>query len=88
MSVVYTGGESVEVRYPLPGMTHEAPRDQWPWMPGEIEQQCGPDEYLVTVYARELAELEDGQPAPDGTPDDDVWYPQCYRGASEIREAR
>jgi hypothetical protein len=75
----------VLVRYPAPGMTHETPRDQWPWMAGVIEQQCGPDEWLVTVYARELATLEDGSPAPEVTPAEDMFFPQCFRDSSELK---
>ncbi len=77
----------VMVRYPAPGMTASTPRESWPWMPGVIENQCGPDEWLVTVYSRELAELEDGSPAPEGTPGEDLWFPQCFRDSSELRPA-
>ena len=77
----------VVVRYPAPGMTASTPRESWPWMPGVIENQCGPGEWLVTVYARELAELEDGSPAPEGTPGEDLWFPQCFRDSSELRPA-
>jgi hypothetical protein len=38
----------------------------------------------VSVEARELAMLDDGSPAPDGTADEDLFYP-CCRDASEIR---
>lgn len=77
----------VLVRYPAPEMTFKANRDDWPWYPGVIDHQCGPDEWLVTVYAREVAMLEDDSPAPDGTPEEDMWHPQCFRDASEIRRA-
>lgn len=75
----------VLVRYPGPGMTAETPRETWPWLAGVVEQQCGPDEWLVTVYAREVASLEDGSPAPDGTPEDDMYHPGCFRDSSELR---
>lgn len=52
-----------------------------------IEQQCGPDEWLVTVEDRRLTELDDGSPAPDGTPDEDLLFHRCFRDASEIRVA-
>ena len=32
-----------------------------------------------------MAELEDGSPAPEGTPDDDLLFPQCYQDSSELR---
>jgi hypothetical protein len=89
----------VEVRYPLhpgperqPGRSQEehqaalnADRETWPWLEGTVGQQCGPDEWLITVEDRRVATLGDGSPAPEGAPDEDVWYPQCYRDASEIR---
>lgn len=84
---------AVLVRYPLrpgperqPGQSQEehlailrAERATWPWLLGTVEQQCGPDEWLVTIEDGRLAELNDGSPAPEGTPDDDLLFPQCYR---------
>jgi hypothetical protein len=88
----------VLVRYPLtlteqkPGQSDAerlaelaAERRTWPWLPGTVEHQCGPDEWKITIEDRRLAELEDGTPAPDGTPDEDLLFPQCFRDASEIR---
>ena len=89
----------VLTRYPLrpspqrqPGQSNDeffaalnADRETWPWMLGTVEQQCGPDEWLVTIEDRRLAQLEDGSPAQDGTPDADLLFPQCFRDASEIR---
>jgi hypothetical protein len=37
------------------------------------------------VEARDLAMLDDGGPAPDGTADEGQFYPCCFRDASEIR---
>ena len=76
----------VEVRYPVDGTPtktsagttvyiSDAPRESWPWLPGVIEQQCGPDEWQVTVLARQVAELQDGTRAPEGTPDEQLYYP-------------
>ena len=42
--------------------------------------QCGPDEWYVCVEARELATLNDGCPAPDGTTDKDLFYLRCFPG--------
>lgn len=78
---------NVLVRYIAREKWHTVPRGDWPWLPGVIENQCGPGEWLVTVYAREVAELEDGTPAPEGTPGEDLWFPQCFRDASELRPA-
>ena len=91
----------VLVRYPLrpgpgperqPGQSGDehlaalrADRETWSWLPGTIEQQCGPDEWLITIEDRRLAELDDGTPAPAGTPDENLLFPQAYRDSSEIR---
>jgi len=78
-------GHAVEVRYPLANV--EIPgRETWPWLPGEILLQCGPDEWEVAVYDKRLAQFEDGSRAPAGTPAGDLRYPTCYRDSSEIRE--
>lgn len=81
----FPDGTAVLTPYPGPGMTAATPRGDWPWLPAEIESQGDANEWLVTIYARELAQLEDGTPAPDGTPDEDLYWPQAFRDASEIR---
>ena len=75
---------AVEVRYPQ-GKEEQGDRSAWPWLPGSIVEQCAPDEWRVCVEARELAMLDDGSPAPTGTADEDLFYPCCFRDASEIR---
>jgi hypothetical protein len=93
---------AVEVRFPLhpgplrlPGRPEEeylavvrAERETWPWLLATVEQQCGPDEWLVTVEDRRVAELDDGSPAPEGTPDEGLLFPQAYRDSSEIRKPK
>jgi hypothetical protein len=69
-------------------MTHETPRESWPWMPGIIEEACGPDEWFIAVESRDVATFEDGTPAPADADDEDVFYPMCFRGSSELRAAR
>jgi hypothetical protein len=81
----FPGESPVLVRYPLDGPRSVSDRAEWPWLPGTIEQQCGPDEWLVTIEDRRLAELDDGSPAPEGTPDEDLLFPQRYRDSSELR---
>jgi hypothetical protein len=76
---------SVEVWYPPPGADHQR-RETWAWLPGTIAGQCAPDEWHVWVDARELATLEDGSPAPEGTKDEDLYFPGCFREASELRK--
>ena len=67
----------VEVRYPRIGQDEQGDRSGWPWLPGLIVSQCGPDEWHVRVEARELATLDDGSPAPAETADGDLYYPCC-----------
>ena len=77
----------VQVRYPRIGQDEQGDRSGWPWLPGSIVSQCGPDEWHVCVEARELATLDDGSPAPAEAADEGLYYPACYRDASEIRRA-
>lgn len=79
-------GTPVEVKYPYTEAEARGDRNAWPWLPGVIEQVCGPDEWLIVVTAREVATGEDGKPAQDGTPDDALYFPCCFRDSSEIRE--
>jgi hypothetical protein len=83
----FPDGTAVLTRYPGPGMTAATPREEWPWLPAEIESQGDTDEWLVTIYARELAQLEDGANAPAGTPGEDLYWPQAFRDSTEIRPA-
>lgn len=61
------------------------PRERWPWFPGSIVSQCGPDEWLVCVGVRELCFTRDGRRAPRWTASRNLYYPLCNRDASEIR---
>jgi hypothetical protein len=75
----------VEVRYPRSKQEEQGDREQWPWLPGTIVEQCGPDEWYVCVEVRELAVLRDGRRAPRGTASRNLYYPCCFRDGSEIR---
>jgi len=75
----------VEVRYPSSKQEEHSDREQWPWLPGRIVEQCGPDEWYVCVEVRELALLRDGRRAPRGTAGRNLYYPCCFRDSSEIR---
>jgi hypothetical protein len=77
----------VEIRYPRTRQEELGDRSAWPWLPGLILGQCGPNEWHVCVEARELARLDDGSSAPTGTADGELLYPCCFRDASEIRRA-
>ena len=67
----------VEVRYPRSKQEEQSDRSQWPWLPGTIVTQCGPDEWYVCVEVRELAVLRDGRRAPRGTASRNLYYPCC-----------
>ena len=74
----------VEVRYPRSKQEEQADRDTWPWLPGSIVEQCGPDEWYVWVEVRGLAVLRDGRPAPCGTASRNLYYPCCFRESWDL----
>jgi hypothetical protein len=67
----------VEVRYPRTRQEEHGDRAAWPWLPGSIVEQCGPDEWRVCV--------EDRGVAPRNTASRNLYYPLCFRDSSEIR---
>ncbi len=75
----------VEVRYPRTRQEEHGDRAAWPWLPGTIVEQCGPDEWQVCVEDRDVAVLRDGRPAPRNTASRNLYYPMCFRDSSEIR---
>ena len=75
----------VEVRFPRNTQEEQGDRSAWPWLPGSILSQCGPDEWYVCGEVRELAVLRDGRQAPRRTAARNLYYPCCYRDSSEIR---
>jgi hypothetical protein len=75
----------VEVRYPRTRQEEQGDRSAWPWLPGSIAGQCGPDEWQVCVEDRDVAVLRDGRPAPRSTASRNLYYPLCFRDSSEIR---
>ena len=66
---------AVLVRFPRTGAEEQGDRGSWPWLPGTVVQQVGPDEWQVLVEAPELAEEDGGE----------LRYPVCYRDGSELR---
>jgi hypothetical protein len=61
----------VEVCYPRTRQEEQGDRAAWPWLPGSIVEQCGPDEWQVCVEDRDVAVLQDGllsQSASRGQP--------------------
>jgi hypothetical protein len=87
MTARFEPGARVEVRYPQTPAEQAGPDSGWPCLPGTVMEQCGPDEWRVRVDVRELATLEDGSQPPPGAPDEDLWFPVCFRGHTEIRPA-
>jgi hypothetical protein len=79
--------KAVEVRFPATAeQAQQGDREAWPWLPGWIAEVCGPGEWQVVVQAPGLGHTEAGEiPAP-GVPDDELFFPACFRDASEIRE--
>ena len=75
----------VEVRYPRSKQEEQGGRSAWPWLPGSIAEQRGPDEWYVCVEVRDLAVLADGRPALLGTASRNLYYPCCFWDSSEIR---
>lgn len=75
----------VEVRYPRTRQEEHGDRAAWPWLPGSIVEQCGPDEWQVCVEDRDVAVLRDGRRAPRNTASRNLYYPLCFRDSSEIR---
>lgn len=63
------------------------PRDDWAWMAGCIVARTGPGEWSIMLTAAELAELEDGTPAPvhRTDPDLEVFFPVVYRDVTGIK---
>lgn len=77
----FPDGAAIQARYPDTVRSSGGDRDAWPWLDATVEQQCGPDEWLVTIEDRRVAELEDGTPAP-GAPQTTSC---CSRCASATR---
>ena len=72
----------VEVRYPRSKQEEQGDREQWPWLPSSIVEQCGPDEWRARRGARA------GRPAgtdgghPRGTASRNLDYPGCFPGTA------
>jgi hypothetical protein len=84
------GGQLVEdmpvmVRYPRTIEQERGDRAAWPWLPGTIVQQVGPDEYQVCVEDMAVAVRKDGSKPTPRTPQHNLYYPLCFRDASEIK---
>ncbi len=80
----------VFVRYPRTSDEERGDRAAWPWLPGTIVQQCGPDEWQIVVEDMAMAVRQDGSKPTPRTPKNRLYFPLCFRDASEIklRDAR
>jgi hypothetical protein len=72
---LWPDGTPVLVRFPRTKAEEQGSREAWPWLPGIILEQVGPDEWEVAVEDPALAEDRDGG----------LWYPCCFRDAGELR---
>jgi hypothetical protein len=84
-SNLFPDDTAVHVRFPLTREQHHGDREAWPWLPGTITKQCGPDEWQVCVEDRRVAVRKDGSKPTPCTPQRNLCYPLCFRDASEIR---
>ncbi len=84
------GGQLVEdtpvmVKFPRTKEEEQGDRANWPWLPGTVLQQCGPDEWRVCVEDPAVAVRQDGSRPTPRTPRRNLLYPCCFRDASEIK---
>ncbi len=75
----------VMVKFPLTPEQEKGDRAGWPWLPGTIVEQVGPDEWRVIVEDIAVAVREDGSKPTPRTPQHKLFYPLAYRDSSEIR---
>ena len=79
--------DAVLVKYPRSKDEERGDRADWPWLPGTILEQCGPDEWQVCVEDMSVAVRKDGSRPTPRTPRNRLYYPLCFRDASEIKLA-
>jgi hypothetical protein len=84
-ATVFADDTPVLVRYPRTKQEEQGDRADWPWLPGTIVQQCGPDEWQVCVEEMSVAVRKDGSKPTPRTPTNRLYYPLCFRDASEIK---
>ena len=77
----------VLVKYPLTPEEERGDRAAWPWLPGTILQQVGADEFQIVVEDLAVAVRADGSKPTPRTPKNKLFYPLCFRDASEIKLA-
>jgi hypothetical protein len=75
----------VFVKFPRSKEEERGDRANWPWLPGTILEQVGPDEWRVCVEDMSVAVRKDGSKPTPRTPQHRLYYPCCFRDASEIK---
>ena len=81
----FPNGLAVLTPYPATDTEAQGDRASWPWVTARVVSQASPDEWVLGVEIPGTARLADGTPAPDGTPDDETYYPVVFRDSGEIR---
>ncbi len=84
-AAVFAEDVAVMVKYPRTKEEERGDRSRWPWLPGTIVQQCGPDEWQVCVEDMAVAVRKDGSKPTPRTPKNKLFYPLAYRDSSELR---
>ena len=84
-AAVFAEDVAVMVKFPRTKVEEQGDRARWPWLPGTVLQRVGPDEYQVVIEVPELAVRADGSKPTSRTPRRNLYYPMCFRDASEIR---
>jgi hypothetical protein len=84
LAVAFADDTRVMVRYPRTPEQERGDRAEWPWLPGTIIEQCGPDEWRVVVEDMTLAVRRDGSKPAPRTPKNRLYYPCCFRDSSEL----
>ncbi len=75
----------VLVKYSLTPEEERGDRAAWPWLPGTILQQVGADEFQIVVEDLAVAVRADGSKPTPRTPKNRLYFPLCFRDASEIK---
>ena len=82
---VFAEDVAVMVKFPRTKEEEQGDRSAWPWLPGTIVQQCGPDEWQVCVEDMAVAVRQDSSRPTPRTPRRNLFFPLAYRDSSEIK---
>ena len=89
-AAVFAEDMAVTVKFPRTKEEERGDRAAWPWLPGTIVQQCGPDEWQVCRRGHGRGRAQGRQPAHPPHAGEQAVLPAGFRDASEIklRDAR